>query len=97
MTVRIYVGYRKGDWFVVLGDYTICLYKKDEKDAERTRQGEIKLRGESDIITKAALMEVFGQQMRLQLKNPKDEVTFDDCGYFASKGRFSDGVKRKVK
>jgi hypothetical protein len=96
MTVKIYVGYRKGDWFIVLGDHTLCLYKKDERDAERTRQGQLITKGKSDIITKAALMEEFGQQLKLQLKKPHDQVVFDDCGYFASKGIFFDGVKRKM-
>lgn len=96
MMVCIYVGYRKGDWFVDLGGYTVCLYKKDERDAEKLRQGELKVYHKSSVITKAALIEAFGAQLKKQLDKPYDKITFNDCGYFASKGVFSDGVKRKI-
>lgn len=80
--ITIRVGHRKGTWHVITPFREFTLMKSDEKIVEHIRQQEL-LKGKScHIITKKALAEQFGGAVLKALKNPGDEVTFEDCGFF---------------
>lgn len=86
MKVTITVGYKKGDWHVRAGNSVFSMLKKDEKDVEQERKGELKLFGKSNRVTKKSLAEEFGGAIFLMLKKPGDRVEFEDHGFFKKRG-----------
>lgn len=80
--ISIRVLSRKGNWLVKTPYREFTLMKSDEKILENIRQKELKKKRKCHIITKRALADQFGGAVLKALRNPGDEVTFDDCGFF---------------